>query len=124
MPDHFGNPYTSAEHRAASIVKYQVKASNYDATAERTQWIRIETIARLRLQSGLRVIDVGCGTGLSFHLLRDGVGNTGAVTGIEQSPDMVARSRKRTTTRLESHLSRTRFPSARRSAEKRWSARP
>jgi demethylmenaquinone methyltransferase/2-methoxy-6-polyprenyl-1,4-benzoquinol methylase len=41
------------------------------------------------------VLDVGCGTGLSFAQLRQGVGARGRVIGIEQSPDMLAVARQR-----------------------------
>jgi ubiquinone/menaquinone biosynthesis C-methylase UbiE len=41
------------------------------------------------------VLDVGCGTGLSFAGLRRGVGATGRIVGIEQSPEMIAKARRR-----------------------------
>lgn len=44
---------------------------------------------------GARVIDVGCGTGLSFELLRSAVGAHGEIAGIEHSPDMAALARAR-----------------------------
>jgi SAM-dependent methyltransferase len=41
------------------------------------------------------VLDVGCGTGLSFELLERGVGESGRIVGIEQSPEMIERARQR-----------------------------
>lgn len=52
-------------------------------------------IERLHLRRGDTVIDVGCGTGLSFERLRAGVGAQGRIIGIEQSPDMLALARDR-----------------------------
>ena len=95
MPDRFGHPFTSAAHRAAAIAKYRDKAAGYDASAQRTWQIRVSTVALLQLQAGQRVMDVGCGTGLSFGLLREAVGARGEVAGIEHSPDMAALARAR-----------------------------
>ena len=41
------------------------------------------------------MLDVGCGTGLSLALLRNGVGAKGAVIGVEQSPEMIEKARER-----------------------------
>jgi arsenite methyltransferase len=73
-----------------SIARYRSKAAGYDASAEFTMPLRRRTVALLQLQVGQTVIDVGAGTGLSYALLRDGVGETGQVWGFEQSPDMHA----------------------------------
>lgn len=95
MPDRFGHPFTSPADRAVAIAKYRGKAAGYDASAQRTWHIRVRTIALLQLHAGQRVMDVGCGTGLSFGLLRDAVGARGEVVGIEHSPEMAALARER-----------------------------
>ena len=41
------------------------------------------------------VIDVGCGTGLSFEALHRAVGMRGRIIGIEQSPEMIGKARDR-----------------------------
>jgi demethylmenaquinone methyltransferase/2-methoxy-6-polyprenyl-1,4-benzoquinol methylase len=57
--------------------------------------IRRRCIERLALRPGERVLDVACGTGLSFALLAAGVGAGGAVVGVEPSPEMMAQARAR-----------------------------
>ena len=57
--------------------------------------LRRRTIALLDLRGGERVLDVACGTGLSFAQLRQGVGESGAVVGVEVSPEMARLARER-----------------------------
>ena len=57
--------------------------------------LRRRTIAARRLKSGDAVLDVACGTGLSFALLVAAVGAEGRVTGVEVSPDMANLARRR-----------------------------
>lgn len=81
--------------RAASRRKYRSRAAGYDRTVGPTWPIREQAIAGLHLQPGQRVLDVGCGTGLSLALLRQGVGAGGSVVGIDHSPDMLKRAHAR-----------------------------
>ncbi len=78
-----------------AIARYRVHAPGYDASAQRTLELRRRTLARLALQPGETVLDVACGTGLSFPLLQEGVGATGRIVGVELSPDMLALARER-----------------------------
>lgn len=78
-----------------SIDRYRHKAADYDASAARTMPLRRRTIELLQLQTGLTVLDVGAGTGLSYALLCDGVGPGGRVLAFEQSPDMFAQAQAR-----------------------------
>ena len=78
-----------------SIERYRSKAAGYDASAERTMPLRRRTIALLQLRPGQTVLDVGAGTGLSYALLRQGVGQRGQVMAFEQSPDMFALAEQR-----------------------------
>lgn len=78
-----------------SIQRYKAHAAGYDASAERTMPLRRRTIALLRLSSGQVVLDVGAGTGLSYPLLIDGVGEAGRVLAFEQSPEMFAQAQAR-----------------------------
>lgn len=81
--------------RASSLEQYHRRAAHYDAELALFEPLRSEAVALLALREGQRVLDVGCGTGLSFSLLEQEVGATGEVVGIEQSPDMLLLARER-----------------------------
>ena len=85
----------SAPDPQLAIARYRAHAPGYDASAVRTMALRRRTVAKLELRPGETVLDVACGTGLSFPLLREGVGETGRVVGVELSPDMLALARER-----------------------------
>ena len=76
--------------------KYRRVAGIYDLVSARpTEALRRAAVERLALRPGDRVLDLGCGTGLSLGPLRDAVGETGCVYGVDASPDMLARARNR-----------------------------
>ena len=86
----FGQP-----DQALAGVRYARLADRYDESCRRIAPIREEAIALLGLRAGDTVLDVGCGTGLSFALLHAGVGSTGRVVGIELSAHMSAMAHQR-----------------------------
>ena len=78
---------------------YRVVAPNYDLVSG--EWPvyragRVAGIESLELQPGDTVLDVGCGTGLSFPLLAEAVGPAGHVIGVDASPQMLAVAQRRT----------------------------
>ena len=76
--------------------RYRRNVRGYDLAVERlTAHLRVDAVARLALTEGGRVLDLGCGTGLSLPLLRAAVGASGAVYGVDLSPDMLAAARRR-----------------------------
>ncbi len=75
--------------------RYRTLADGYDASSRREWPRRLRAIDRLALQPGAAVLDVACGTGLSLAPLRDRVGPSGIVVGVELSPEMAAKARLR-----------------------------
>lgn len=73
-----------------ALAKYREHASSYDASALRTMPLRYRTIWNLGLREGDAVLDVACGTGLSFAPLIEAVGARGTLVGVELSPEMAA----------------------------------
>ena len=49
----------------------------------------------MRLHPGDTVVEIGCGTGLNFSLLRDAVGAQGKVIGVDITAEMLDRAKRR-----------------------------
>jgi SAM-dependent methyltransferase len=80
---------------ARSRAQYRRRADRYDLELAAFEPVRAEAIALLDLRPGDTVLDVGCGTGLSFAGLVQRVGPEGRIVGIEPSPEMLAHARER-----------------------------
>lgn len=83
--------------RHAALEQYRRRAIFYDLELALFEPIRRLAVAKLALREGETVLDVGCGTGLSLAMLRQGVGPRGRIIGIEQSPEMIGQARRRVT---------------------------
>ena len=57
--------------------------------------LRYRAIWNLELEPGDAVLDVACGTGLSFPILEDAIGSGGRLVGVELSPEMAALAQAR-----------------------------
>ena len=75
--------------------EYAAHAAQYDESARRTMPLRLRTIAKLALRPGDAVLDVACGTGLSFAPIVSAIGASGRLTGVELSPEMAGLARER-----------------------------
>lgn len=75
--------------RDAALALYRQRHAVYDIELSLYEPLRRDAVMRLGLREGDVVLDVGCGTGLSLALLRQCVGASGRVIGIEQSPEMI-----------------------------------
>jgi len=81
--------------RGFALEQYRLRAGVYDHELAMFEPLRREAVASLRLSPGATVLDVGCGTGLSFPLLAEAVGPSGRIVGIEQCPEMLFKARER-----------------------------
>ncbi|WP_414582165.1 class I SAM-dependent methyltransferase [Scytonema sp. PCC 10023] len=72
---------------------------SYLDTLNEMEWIKAyksRAFARLELQPGDRILDVGCGTGDDIRTLAQVVGNTGQAVGVDSSQTMIAEAVNRT----------------------------
>jgi ubiquinone/menaquinone biosynthesis C-methylase UbiE len=75
--------------------KYRRNVRVFDLLGRRLERLRAAAVARLDLRPGDVVLDLGCGTGLSFQALEAAVGPDGRIIGIEVSPHMLERARQK-----------------------------
>lgn len=78
--------------------RYTVSARYYDVLS--LEWPvyragRVAAIRAMALAPGMRVLDLGCGTGLNHVLLQNAVGRSGSVIGVDSSRQMLAQARRR-----------------------------
>lgn len=81
---------------------YNGLASSYDFSlfffkimGFRVQAYRKKAVQDLHLKTGDKVVDLGCGTGLNFSLLREKVGPGGKIIGVDLSSEMLERAKNR-----------------------------
>jgi ubiquinone/menaquinone biosynthesis C-methylase UbiE len=87
-------------------------AATYDAAADHFDdeplafWERIgrRTVERLKLPTGAKVLDVGCGTGASALPAAQAVGLSGSVIGVDLSSHLLDRARAKATTQGLSNI--------------------
>ncbi|MCA3237505.1 MAG: class I SAM-dependent methyltransferase [Curvibacter sp.] len=83
------------DSHTAACAMYSWRASGYELQLAPYEFIRRMAINHLALRPGQCVLDLGCGTGMSFPLLREAVGPSGRVVAVDQSPEMLALARLR-----------------------------
>lgn len=74
---------------------YDLVAPVYDG-AVRSLYLpyRQKAVRSLHLQPGHTVLDLGCGSGLNFELIMEGIGPQGTLVGVDFSAKMLARAQK------------------------------
>lgn len=92
---------SSSEHRTQSERSqrkwdfWSSRETFWDFYEQDTLDYRKEAVSQLGLEQGDAVLDVGCGPGANFDLLRDAVGPEGHVLGVDYSPGMIERANER-----------------------------
>ena len=86
---------SSETNRQIALAQYRLRAGFYDAELAAFEPVRRKAVDSLQLQPGNTVLDIGCGTGLSFEYMQHVVGSQGHIVGIEQSPEMLALAHQR-----------------------------
>jgi ubiquinone/menaquinone biosynthesis C-methylase UbiE len=81
--------------RARAIEQYRDAAASYDRHMWFARGTHREAVARLDLEPGQVVLDVACGTGLNFAGIRERIGPSGRLIGLDLSPEMLALARRR-----------------------------
>jgi ubiquinone/menaquinone biosynthesis C-methylase UbiE len=85
----------SSPDRAAALAQHRRRARISDLELALFEPVRRRAVSWLSPSPGATVLDVGCGTGLSFELLQSAVGPGGHIVGIEQSPEMIEHAQRR-----------------------------
>lgn len=75
--------------RARSQLRYGAMAHSYELRTASGDFGRRELVERLGPRPGEVILDVGCGTGRNFEQIRERIGPTGRLIGIEPSPEML-----------------------------------
>ena len=70
-------------------------SSHWGLIEQDTVEIRREAVAQVDLEPGDAVLDIGCGPGVNFEMLRDAVGADGEIVGVDLSRKMLDRARDR-----------------------------
>jgi ubiquinone/menaquinone biosynthesis C-methylase UbiE len=81
-------------HRLA-LERYRRLAPRYDRLTRASRVMRRRAVEALSPSRGQTVLDVACGTGLSFELLEERIGPDGRIIGIDLSPDMLSEAEAR-----------------------------
>lgn len=89
---------TKRVHKSAGLVLH--RAAQYDfllwlLTLGRERAIRERALGLAHLSAGESVLDIGCGTGTLAIAVKQQVGQKGHVSGIDASPEMIARAGKK-----------------------------
>jgi ubiquinone/menaquinone biosynthesis C-methylase UbiE len=91
-------PAKSEAIKNAVRANFDDSAGDYDGFEEATglfSFLTRELVFRSGIQMGMNVVDAGCGTGISTAIVREVVGNGSYITGIDLSPGMLEKARRR-----------------------------
>ena len=75
--------------------KYDISANLYYLIGIREFAYRKKAVSALKLERGDTVVEIGCGTGLNFRLLREQVGSEGKIISVDLTAEMLSAANKR-----------------------------
>jgi SAM-dependent methyltransferase len=84
-----------AWHRSESRAFFAARAATWDTRFGDDASAYAAAVADAGIAAGGVVVDAGCGTGRALGALRDAVGDSGTVVGVDLTPDMLAVARTR-----------------------------
>ncbi|UCE88595.1 MAG: methyltransferase domain-containing protein [Pseudomonadota bacterium] len=97
--------------KAQIAALYRRRAGLYDWSANlyyllgyREHAYRKRAVAALGLRPGDTVVEIGCGTGLNFALLQQGVGAAGRIIGVDLTDAMLEQAARRVAKRNRSNI--------------------
>jgi SAM-dependent methyltransferase len=70
--------------------RYRTQAPGYDLLTLAGEPYRDQTVETLDPQPGESIVDVGCGTGLNFAAIEEGIGPDGTLVGVDLCPEMLS----------------------------------
>ncbi|WP_275581098.1 methyltransferase, FxLD system [Natronosporangium hydrolyticum] len=95
VPRHVFVPTASLEEAYANDTVVTRRDDTGIATSSASApWLVGQMLDQLQLQPGMRVLEIGAGTGYNAALIAELVGPTGHVTAVEITPDVAADARK------------------------------
>ncbi|ODS31462.1 MAG: phosphatidylethanolamine N-methyltransferase [Candidatus Scalindua rubra] len=78
------------------VIKYfKFHSKIYDVSRWAFLLNREDAIEALKLEPGMTVLEIGCGTGLNFSSILKRIGNNGILIGLDYSQEMLAKSKKK-----------------------------
>jgi SAM-dependent methyltransferase len=83
----------TAPNRTRALESYGSMARVYELRTATGDHGREELVKRLAPRRGEVILDVGCGTGRNFDMIRDRIGPEGRLIGVEPSTEMLAHAR-------------------------------
>ncbi len=79
------------------VIKYfKFHSKIYDISRWAFLFNREDAIEALKLEPGMTVAEIGCGTGLNFSSILRRIGNNGILIGLDCSQEMLTESKKKT----------------------------
>ncbi|CAH9017912.1 class I SAM-dependent methyltransferase [Candidatus Nitrosacidococcus sp. I8] len=79
-----------------SVLKWQAHIYDFECTlVGLSSSFRQVTLNYVQLNAGMKVLDIGCGTGVLTRLAAEKIGDTGEIIGIDPSPQMISLAQKK-----------------------------